>query len=237
MHRYRDGEPAIPAFGDDYAFTIKALIELYESTFDAGYLSIAIELNSWLVAHFHDKERGGFFTISDSAEILLVKKKEIYDGAIPSCNSIAFENLVRLAHLTGDAVYEQQAFELSRTFAAPVHQSPSAHAWFLCALDSAIGPVHDVVIVGERDAKDTKGLIEGLREQYFPHVLIVFKQLKCNDPLLTRLAPFTQDLNSPGGAAIAYVCSGHTCAVPATDLHRLLELLGDPSKLLPSLGE
>jgi uncharacterized protein YyaL (SSP411 family) len=237
LHRYRDGEPAIPAFGDDYAFTIKALIELYESTFEAGYLSTAIELNSWFVAHFHDKARGGFFTTSDSAEILLVRKKEIYDGAIPSCNSIAFENLVRLAHLTGDATYEQLAFELSRTFAETVYQSPSAHTWFLCALDSAIGPVHDVVIVGEREGRDTKGLINGLWEQYLPHVLIIFRQLKCDDPLLTRLAPFTRDLNSQEGAAIAYVCSGQTCALPATDLHHLLELLGGPSKLPPSLSK
>ena len=236
LHRYRDGEPAIPAFGDDYAFAVKALIELYESTFDAGYLSEAIELNSWFVAHFHDKARGGFYTTSDLAELLLVKKKEIYDGAIPSCNSIAFENLVRLAHLTGDAVYEQQAFELSRTFSAPVYQSPSAHAWFLCALDSAIGPVHDVVIVGERDGKDTKGLINGLWEQYLPHVLIVFRQLKCDDPLLTRLAPFTRDLNSPGGKATAYVCSGHACAVPVSDLHQILNVLGHTSQLPPSSG-
>ena len=231
LHRYRDGEPAIPAFGDDYAFTIKALIELYESTFDAGYLSTAIELNSWFVAHFHDKARGGFFTTSDSAEILLVRKKEIYDGAIPSCNSIAFENLVRLAHLTGDAVYEQQAFELSRTFSATVYQSPSAHSWFLCALDSAIGPVHDVVIVGDRDGKDTKELINGLREQYFPHVLIVFKQLNADDPLLSRLAPFTQNLKSPAGTATAYVCSGNACAVPVSDLHQLLNVFGRPSQL------
>ena len=233
LHRYRDGEPAIPAFGDDYTFTIKALIDLYESTFDAGYLSTAIELNSWFVAHFHDKARGGFFTTSDSAEILLVRKKEIYDGAIPSCNSIAFENLVRLAHLTGDAVYEQQAFELSRTFAAPVYQSPSAHAWFLCALDSAIGPVHNVVIVGDRDGKDTKELINGLWEQYFPHVLILFKQLNEDDHLLARLAPFTQDLNSPWGKATAYICTGHACALPLTDLHQLLELLGGSSQLPP----
>jgi len=237
LHRYREGEPAIPAFGDDYAFTIKALIELFESTFDAGYLATAIELNTWFAAHFHDKARGGFFTTSDSAEILLVKKKEIYDGAIPSCNSIAFENLVRLAHLTGDAVYEQQAFELSRTFAAPVIQSPSAHTWFLCALDSAIGPVHDVVIVGERDGKDTKSMINRLREQYLPHALIVFKQFNDDNPLLTRLAPFTQDLNSPGGKATAYVCCGQACAVPVTDLHQLLNILGCPSQLPASLGK
>jgi hypothetical protein len=237
LHRYRDDEPAIPGFGDDYAFTIKGLLELYESTFEAGYLLTAIELNTWFTAHFHDTARGGFFTTSDSAEILLVKKKEIYDGAIPSCNSIAFENLVRLAHLTGDAVYEQLASELSRTFAAPVNQSPSAHAWFLCALDSAIGPVHDVVIVGERDDEVTKAMINGLREQYLPHVLIVLKQLNEDDHLLSGLAPFTKDLNSPGGKTTAYVCTGHTCALPVTGIRQLLELLGGSSQLPPSLGE
>jgi uncharacterized protein YyaL (SSP411 family) len=237
LHRYRDGEPAIPAFGDDYAFTIKALLELYESTFDAGYLSTAIELNTWFTAHFYDKVRGGFFTTSDSAEILLMRKKEIYDGAIPSCNSIAFENLVRLAHLTGDAVYEQLASELSRTFAAPVIQSPAAHAWFLCALDSAIGPVHNVVIVGERDDDGIKAMINGLRDHYLPHVLIVLKQLNEDDHLLAGLAPFTKDLNSSGGKATAYVCTGHTCALPVTGIRQLLELLGVSSQLPPSLGE
>ena len=237
LHRYRDGEPAIPAFGDDYAFVIKGLLDLYESTFDPSYLLTAIELNTWFAAHFHDETRGGFFTTSDSAEILLVKKKEIYDGAIPSCNSIAFENLVRLGHLTGDSLYEQLASELSRTFAAPVNQSPSAHAWFLCALDSAIGPVYDVVIVGERDDEDTKAMNNGLWEQYLPHVLIVFKQLNGDDILLSRLAPFTQNLNSPRGKATAYVCTGHACALPVTDLHQLLELLGCPTQLPPSLGQ
>ena len=75
---------------------------------------------------------------ADFAEILLVRKKEIYDGAIPSCNSVAFENLVRLAHLTGDVSNEQRASELSRCFAATVRQSPSAHSGILCSLDSAI---------------------------------------------------------------------------------------------------
>jgi hypothetical protein len=100
LHRYRDGEAAIPAFGDDYAFIIKALIELYESTFEPSYLSSALDHTARFYSHFWDVRNGGFFTIPDTGEIVLVRKKEIYDGATPSCNSIAFENFVRLAHLT-----------------------------------------------------------------------------------------------------------------------------------------
>jgi uncharacterized protein YyaL (SSP411 family) len=226
LHRFRDGEPAIPAFGDDYAFIIKALIELYESTFDPGYLKSAHELNTWFLAHFWDDVQGGFFTISDTAEILLVRKKEIYDGAIPSCNSVAFENLVRLTHLTGDASNEQRASELSRCFAAPVHQSPSAHAWFLCALDSAIGPVHDIVIIGERDAYDTQAMINGLMDHYLPCVLILYRPFGEHDFLLDSLAPFTRNLNAIGGKATAHICTGRSCAMPITEPHQMLELLG-----------
>jgi uncharacterized protein YyaL (SSP411 family) len=225
LHRYRDGEPAIPAFGDDYAFTIKALIELYESTFEPVYLSSARELNIFFLAHFRDEVQGGFFTIADTEEILLVRKKEIYDGAIPSCNSVAFENLVKLAHLTGDVSLEQRASELSRCFTASVYQSPSGHAWFLCALDSAIGPVHDVVIVGERDADDTRAMIKGLRDHYLPRVLVICRPPVEQDLLLTSLAPFTSNLKASGGRATAHICTGHTCAIPITEPEQMLALL------------
>ena len=228
MHRYCDGEPAIPAFGDDYACIIKALIELYESTFEPSYLSSARELNMRFLTHFWDETKGGFFTLSDTAETLLVKKKEIYDGAIPSCNSVAFENLVRLAHLTGDAATEEKASVLSAGFSAIVQQSPSAHTGFLCALDSAIGPFHDVVIVGEREDKDTRAMIDALGNHYLPNVLVLYRSIGESDYLLTSLAPFIRTLCSVSNKATAYICTGHTCAIPTTELHRMLELLGCP---------
>jgi uncharacterized protein YyaL (SSP411 family) len=80
-------------------------------------------------------------------------------------------------------------------------------------------------------------MINGLRDHYLPHVLIVLKQLNEDDHLLAGLAPFTKDLNSPGGKATAYVCTGHTCALPVTGIRQLLELLGVSSQLPPSLGE
>ena len=109
LHRYREGEAAIPGFADDYACIIHALIELYETTFDPPLLRTAVELNQYLSAHFHDAHEGGYFTVSDTAEALIVRKKEIYDGAIPSCNSVAFMNLIRLSRLTGDAQFEERA--------------------------------------------------------------------------------------------------------------------------------
>jgi uncharacterized protein len=107
-----------------------------------------------------------------------------------------------------------------------VHQSPSAHAGFLCALDSAIGPVHDIVIAGERDADDTRALIKGLRDHYLPRVLVILRSSGEQDLLLTSLAPFTRNLNVSGGRATAYICTGNSCAMPITEPDEMLALLG-----------
>lgn len=224
-HRYREGEPAIPAFADDYAFTVKALIELYESTFEPSYLQAALELNAVFIKHFWDKEKGGFFTISDDGEVLLIRKKEFYDGAIPSCNSVALENLIRLAHLTGETKSEERAFELLRCFMPSVQQSPSAHTWYLCDLDTIIGPLQDVVIAGEQDAEDTGILIRALHDHYFPHIVVICRSPGAVSDQLNIIAPFTQNMHAMGGKATAYICSGHTCASPTTESPRMLELL------------
>ena len=95
-HRYYDGEYAVTANLDDYVFFIQGLLELYETTFDVDYLKNALSLNEYVIKHFWDDKNGGFFFTSDKGESLLVRQKEIYDGAIPSGNSIAMLNLLRL---------------------------------------------------------------------------------------------------------------------------------------------
>jgi uncharacterized protein YyaL (SSP411 family) len=226
LHRYRAGEAAIPAFGDDYVYLVKALIELYESTFEPSYLSSALKHNAWFLSHFHDTESGGFFALSDTEKVFLVRKKEIYDGAIPSCNSIAFENLVRLSHLTADPAFERLGSELYRCFAKTVQQSPSAYTGFLCALDWAIGPVHDVVIAGDRNTPETQAMINALWYHYLPDVMVHHVPPdESRLPLLT-LAPFIRNLNSGVSTATAYICTSHTCAMPVNDPDQMLELLG-----------
>ena len=168
---------------------------------------------------------GGFFTTSDDTEVLLIRKKEFYDGAIPSCNSVALENLIRLARLTGETRMEERASELSRCFMPFVQQSPSAHTWFLCALDMVIGPLQDVVIAGERDGDDTGIMIRALNDHYFPRILVICRSPGTIADQLNIIAPFTQNMTAIGGKATAYICSGHTCTSPTTESQRLLELL------------
>ena len=216
LHRYRDGDAAIPGFADDYAFIIHALIELYETTFEEQYLVTALQLNGYFFEHFRDTKNGGFFAVSDTAEQLIIRKKEVYDGATPSSNSVAFMNLLRFSRLTGDASLEENASVLSRSFAGTVNQSPSAFTWFLCGLN-LVSESHEIVIVGEDGAEDTKELILALRSKYLPSVTVMQFAPGPKAEALAEIVPFIKNLSIIDGRATAYFCSGHTCSLPVTD--------------------
>jgi uncharacterized protein len=146
-HRYRGGEAAVPAFLDDYAFLIWGLIELYEATFEPSHLQTALSLNDDLLKHFWDDKNGGFYFIAADNEHLLVRKKEIYDGAVPSGNSVAMLNLLRLARMTANHGLEEKAALIGRTFSQEVIGSPAAYTQLMVAVDFGLGPTHELVIV------------------------------------------------------------------------------------------
>jgi len=92
--------------------------------------------------------QGGFFFTADDGEELLVRKKEYYDGALPSGNSIALLNLLRLLHLTGDTSLEEKAALLARSALPAVSAQPLGYTMLLCALDYALGPTYEVALAG-----------------------------------------------------------------------------------------
>ena len=135
LHRYSEGYAAIPGFLDDYAFLIWGLLELYKATFSNEYLQKALDLNKVLFLDFWDEKNGGFYFTSANNEQLLIRQKEVYDGAIPSGNSVAFCNLLKLADFTGNKQFKQRAYQLLKAFSPMVEQNPSAYAYFLTGVD------------------------------------------------------------------------------------------------------
>ena len=226
LHRYCDGEAAIPAFADDYAFIIRALIELYETSFNSSWLEEAVVLNHYLNRHFSDIRGEGFFTVSDDGETLIATKKEIYDGAIPSGNSMMLGNLVLLSHLTGDPEYEEQASRVAEWFSGIVSRSPSSYSQYLCGLDHLLGPASDVVIAAEESDPVAKEMIRIVCDTYIPSVTVHFRRSSQADAALDALAPFTRAMTTENGKATAYVCSGRTCSPPVTTPDALRQTLG-----------
>ncbi|MFX1445680.1 MAG: thioredoxin domain-containing protein, partial [Promethearchaeota archaeon] len=225
LHRYRNGSKEFDAYLDDYAFFIWGLLELYESTFDNFYLKTAIELNNAQIDHFWDKNIGGFFFTADDAEELLIKQKDIYDGAIPSGNSVSMLNLLKLAHLTWDHDLEQKADYLSRVFAESVNNNPTAYSFLMAAIDFAVGPTYTLVIAGDTNSEDTKEMLNAIREKYIPNKSLIFFPTDNSSPEIIDIAEFVRYYEKVDGKATAYVCINQTCKPATNQINKMLELL------------
>jgi uncharacterized protein YyaL (SSP411 family) len=215
FHRFVKGERAVEGFLDDYAFLVWGLIEVYEASFEEKFLQAALELTASMVERFWDEKAGGFYFTSKTAVDVVAKRKEVYDGALPSGNSVALLNLLRLSCLSDDPKYGELAARLIRVFAGNVKGSPAAHTFFLLGVDFSLGPTFNVILIGDLNDGNTVALLKPLRENYLPNVVVSLK---------------SQDNAGLGyekmeGKTTAYVCRDQMCLPPTNKTEKMLELL------------
>jgi len=223
IHRFRNGDASLTANLDDYAFFIWGLIELYESTFKSSYLMKAIDLIQFTLKHFWDEFNSGFFFTPDYGEELIVRTKEIYDGAIPSGNSAMFLNLIQIARITADNQYENFARKLIDCFSDNISKAPSGLALFLSAFDFLIGTSYEVIIVGSKNDPATQKFISIINEKFVPNkVLILHDTLnpECNLPF-----NYLQSYSQINSKVTVFVCKNYQCSLPTTDINEALNLL------------
>jgi uncharacterized protein YyaL (SSP411 family) len=123
------------AYLEDYAFFVHGLLALYDATGDKRWLDEARSLTDTMMKHHGDEKRGGFFFTAHDHEKLFVRHKDQYDGAQPSGNSVALRNLVRLARLTGERRYRDEAEKGFKAFAMPMRQYPTGLTTMLMGLE------------------------------------------------------------------------------------------------------
>ncbi len=223
QHRYRDGEAAITGHAEDYAFFIFGLLELYQASSATRYLEAAISLQQRMLAEFWDNAAGGFYSTAADTE-LPVRPKELYDGAIPSANSVALVNLLFLARITGDTRWEERSHALVKSFAGTLQEHPAGFTFFLVGLDFALHPGQDVVVTGEQDATETLEMLAALNLNFDPNGVA---QVKTSDNAaqLSRMAGYTDGLDVVQGSATAYICKDGSCRDSTTDVNRMLKQL------------
>ncbi|HBR02221.1 MAG TPA: thioredoxin domain-containing protein [Ruminiclostridium sp.] len=214
LARYRDGEANYPAYAGDYAFLAWGIIELYETTYEADYLKKALELTDDLLSHFWDEEHGGVYVYGKDGESLITRPKEIYDGAMPSSNSVAAMNLLRLSRLTGRSELEERADRLLKAFSGDIVSSPMSYSYALMALMFAGAKSQGVVIVAE-SAEEAKPFVKSVHDAFRPFTTSLVYQPGNKE--LIELAPFVQPYTKLEGKASAYVCEGFNCKAPVTD--------------------
>ena len=221
-HRFREGERAVRAQAADYAFLIYGLLHLYRSTFDVSWAEKAAALQEIMLKELWDEAAGGFFLIDARNRELPVRPKELYDGAIPSANSVALMNLLWLSRLTGNTAWADKADQIIRAFAGTIGRQPSAFTFFLCGLDFALRPGQDIVIAGEPGSADAEQLLAALNLTFRPNQVA---QLKSDDNAsqLARFAGYTDGLQVVQGQTAAHLCVGAACKESVTDVQSMLD--------------
>jgi len=226
LHRFREGEAAIPAQIDDYSFLIWGLLELYETTFKIEYLQKSIELTDHLIKNYWDNENNsGFFFTSEDNSNLISRSKEFYDGAIPSGNSVMYTNLLKLNKLTANNVYLDYAENLGLAFKNFIDQAPTGFAQFLCGLQFSLGESSEIIVVGEKESEKTKEILDFLNSHFIPNKVVMLIEDE-NKSEIIKIAPFTEDYSTAEGETIVYVCKNYVCSLPTNDLEKLRTLLG-----------
>lgn len=226
LKRYRQGEAGLTAHIEDYAFMVRGLLDLYETSFEVRYLEEAIALQTIADEFFLDSEKGGYFTVAKDAEQLIVRAKKLYGGAIPSGNAVSMSNLSRLYRMTGNPDYAKRNDELIRAFSGEIKEQPMVYPVALCGLDFTFGPAHEIVISGGKDDLDTRAMIEALRKEFRPNQVILLRTPE-NADALAKLAPYTGTQLSINGKATAYVCRNFACKVPTNEVVTMLESVGE----------
>lgn len=216
--RYRDGEAAHRGNLDDYTYYVWALTELYSCTFDAGYLKKALQFNRTAVGLFWDSENYGFYLYGAESEQLIHRPKERYDGAMPSGNSVAAYNLVRLSRLTGSPELEELARRQLGTYVKDTKNYPVGFTFYLIALMAALFESCEVVCV-IKDERDINIIRKWMRETFLPGTTVLVK--RCEDDPVIGIAGFVKEYGLKDDQTTFYVCRGNTCSEPFNGIDEL----------------
>lgn len=208
---YKNGKSSIPAFLDDYAFTISAFIEIYRSTFDESWLKKAEALTNYTLEHFLDEQTGMFFYTHDKHSNLIVRKKEISDNVIPSSNSEMAKNLFQL----GTYLYREDLLQISRQMLQivqkDIRQNPYYYSNWAILEANMVHPPYEVVILGDNFEEVRRSF--GVK--YLPNVILTGGRRE-GDMDLHR-GKYSE------GETMIYVCRDRVCKLPVREFSEAME--------------
>ncbi len=222
--RWREGEAAVPAFLDDYAFLVMGLVDLYEATFDPRRIEQASLLAAEMIDKFHDAENGGFRFSGDDNEKLIGEIRAAYDGAEPSGNSVAALALLKLSRFRMDMEMERTARGAIEAFSSRIARNPEAHTQMLAALDFMLATPMEIVIAGNTGDPVAEDMIRIARREFLPNKITVFYPAD-NPGGISKTIPITQFKEMKEGMTTAFVCRDFACRFPTTDIYKYGDLL------------
>lgn len=216
QHVYKNGAAKYNAFLDDYAFLIQALTSLQHITSNTDYLLQAKQLTETVIKLFEETETGYFFYTPANAQNIVIRKKEVYDGAIPSGNSVMAINLHYLGVVFNKQEWVQQSIQILGSLQQAVIRYPvSFGVWAGFLYNLKIG-YKELAIVGEG--------YENARDQvislYIPNMVLQANETGIDTfPLLRSKTPLVE-------TPIFYLCTNYACAAPVSNIADFMHILG-----------
>lgn len=211
MARFRDGDVKYEGYIDDYAHFLKATLHLYDATFDASYLETAKQIADEAIRLFWDKTQGGFYFTGEDAETLLVRSKEIYDGATPSGNSVMSEALFRLSKYVIDETYLTYVQEMEKLFKQKVERYPVAYSYFLKSVLLRLSSYKECIIANPTN-ETIQTLQQMTHQSFFPFVTIRCIEKEERYPTINNEPTF-------------YICKNFACLAPTTNIEEAFQQL------------
>lgn len=213
-HSWKNNQARHPAFLDDYAFLITALIELAQTTMNFFYLEKAVALTEIVLKRYADSAGPLFFYTAEEQTDILFRKKEVYDGATPSGNSVMAYNLYRLSILLDREDWRQLAERMISVMSEVAVKHPTSFGVWLSLLYEMIKGTVEIAVVGEKFTE----LSLQLQQTFIPHKLIMAAPKEDTQyPLLTG--------RKPNGKTLVFLCKNYACQQPVTTLNEALALL------------
>ncbi len=219
------GNPPVMGFLDDHAFMVWGLLELFQAEQDARWLGPALELTNAMIDRFWDDAEGAFFQTPTGSQDVLHRHKEVYDGAVPSGNSVALYDLLVQHRITEKEELGKRAEGIITALSGSVFRSPENHAHFLNALDLRTGPFRSVVISGRPEDSGTREFIDALASAYLPDSIVLVVDPGSEGDAIRGLSPIVREYGMVDGKVAAHACTRTACLPATTDPRELIAQL------------
>ncbi|MCK9401810.1 MAG: thioredoxin domain-containing protein [Chitinophagaceae bacterium] len=213
LHTYKNGQARIPAFLDDYAYLIQAYIYLQEMTGVGAYLLKAKALTEWVVEKFGEVDTGFFFYTHVDQKDVILRKKEVYDGAVPSGNSVMVYNLLYLSIAFDQPVWAQQCRDLLRSMGKAILQYPGSFGVWALSIQSITRGMLEIAVVGQQSAN----FLCPVLRKYLPN-----KILQSQETISHFFPLLAGKEGAEGGGVAFYLCKEYSCKAPFFTVEALL---------------
>ena len=214
FHSWKNDIAKQSAFLDDYAFLIHALIQLQEITGDTNYLEKAKMITEHVLENLNDPETDFFYYTNINQTDVIVRKKEVYDGAQPSGNAIMADNLYRLGLYFDLSLWKDKSVQMVSSLINAIVRYPTSFGTWACILLEISAGVNEIVVISE----ESQRILTQVLKEYIPHKIIMSATDGSNSfPLLSG--------KEKNKEAFLYLCRDYTCENPVSSINALIDLI------------